>query len=139
MQSFPIHLSLNPVAIVLAAVVQWVIGAAWYSPALFSKPWARMLKLDMSGKPKGLAVGMVASLVGDVLLCLVQAHVLRYAGAATVVAGVLVSVVLWLGFFVAPNLAQGIYEQRPFAVFGINQGYWLVCLTVSGAMLAVWK
>lgn len=139
MQSFPIHVSLNPVAILVAAVVQWMIGAAWYSPALFSKQWMRLLRLDTSTKPKGMWLGMVASLVGDVLLCLVQGHVLRYAGAETLVAGVLVSVVLWLGFFVAPNLAQGIYEQRPFALFGINQGYWLVCLSVSGAMLAVWR
>jgi hypothetical protein len=36
-------------------------------------------------------------------------------------------------------LPQGIYEGRPFKLFAINQGYWLVGLMIVGAMLAVWR
>lgn len=33
------HLLFNPWAILVAAVIQWVLGAIWYSPLLFAKPW----------------------------------------------------------------------------------------------------
>lgn len=139
MESFPIHLHLNIVAVIVCAVVQWIIGAAWYSPALFAKPWAAMLNLNMGAKPKGLWLGMVASLVGDLLLCLILSHIVHFAAAETLVAGAIVGFMIWLAFFVAPSLAQGIYEQRPFNLFAINQGYWLVCLIFAGGILAVWK
>ena len=139
MQSFPIHLHLNHWAILVSAVMQWLIGATWYSPMLFSKPWADILKLNVNGKPKGMWVGMVAALVGDVVLCLVLAHLVRYAGASSFGAGAVVGGMVWLGFFAAPNVAQGIYEQRPFTLFAINQGYWLVCLVLAGGLLSVWQ
>jgi hypothetical protein len=45
----------------------------------------------------------------------------------------------WLGFIAAPSFAQGIYEGRPFKLFAINTGYWLVGLLITGALLAVWR
>ena len=35
--------------------------------------------------------------------------------------------------------ASYIYEGRPFNLFAINVGYWLVGLAISGAVIAVWR
>jgi len=32
--------SVNYLAVLLSSIIAFVIGAAWYSPALFFKPWA---------------------------------------------------------------------------------------------------
>ena len=40
---------------------------------------------------------------------------------------------------IAPNFAQGIYESRPFKLFAINSGYWLVGLLITGGLLATWR
>ena len=46
--------------------------------------------------------------------------------------------IVWAGFMAAPLSASYIYEGRPFKLFAINLGYWLVCLLASGVLLALW-
>ena len=139
MQTFLIHLHLNFWAILVSALIQWFLGAIWYSPALFSRPWMALLRIDTSEKPKGLALGMVSSFIGDLLLSLVLAHWVKWSGAGSFAAGAVIGFLSWLGFFVGPNFAQGIYEQRPFKLFAINNGYWLIALLGTGGLLAVWQ
>jgi hypothetical protein len=82
---------------------------------------------------------VAASFVLDLVLSLVLAHVVYWSGAATYGWGAFIGFLMWLGFFAAPSLPQGIYEGRPFKLFAINQGYWLVGLMIVGALLAVWR
>jgi hypothetical protein len=133
------HLHFNHLALLVSALVLWLLGAAWYSPVLFAKPWMATLGIDKNAaNRKTMIPGMIASFIGDLILSFVLAHVLGWAGVSTVGWGVFVGVLVWLGFFVAPALPQAIYENRPFRLFAINAGYWLVGLIVVGGLLAVW-
>lgn len=134
-----VHHDLNHLAILSSAVLLWVLGAVWYSPALFSKPWMALLGFN-NGHPnkKSLVPGMIASFVGDFLLAFVLEHLILWSGATTFGWGALVGTIAWIGFFAAPNLPQGIYENRPFKLFAINNGYWLVGLPLIGGLLAIW-
>lgn len=134
------HLQLNPWPVIVSALILWVLGAAWYSPALFAKPWMAALGITPDpAKKKGLVPGMIASLLGDFILALALDHVIRWAHATTIHWGAFIGFLVWLGFFAAPNLPQGIYESRPFKLFAINNGYWLVGLIGIGILLAVWR
>ena len=133
-----LHFNLWPVLV--SAVILWMLGAAWYSPALFAKPWMAALGIKPEpGKKKGLLAGMIASLVGDFILAFALLHIVKWAHAATIHWGAFIGFLVWLGFFAAPNFPQGIYEGRPFRLFAINNGYWLVGLLIVGVLLAVWQ
>lgn len=133
------HLHFNHLAVIVSALILWFLGAVWYSPVLFAKPWMAMLGIqkDASNK-RSLVPGMIASLICDLVLSFILAHVILWAGVATFEWGALIGFICWVGFFAAPNLPQGIYENRPFKLFAINNGYWLVGLIVVGGLLAVW-
>lgn len=131
--------NLNHWAVLVSALIEWFLGAAWYSPALFAKPWMAALGIKPKGEKKGLAVGMISSFVGDLILSFVLWHLVTWAGANTWTTGAFVGFLCWIGFFAASNFPQGIYESRPFRLFAINNGYWLVCLLVTGGLLAVWR
>jgi hypothetical protein len=135
-----IHHALNHWAILVSALFLWFLGAAWYSPALFAKPWMAMIgiKKDESKKSSMLA-GMIASFICDVVLAFVLDHLIVWSGASTIGWGALIGFIAWVGFFAAPNLPQNIYEGRPFKLFAINNGYWLVGLVVIGGIMAVWR
>jgi len=138
------HLGLhfNHLALLVSAVILWLLGAVWYSPVLFAKPWMALLGITpdkTKQKNAAMMAGMISSFVLDLVLSLVLAHVVYWSGAATYGWGVFIGFLIWLGFFAAPSLPQGIYEGRPFRLFAINQGYWLVGLMIVGAMLAVWR
>ena len=136
-----LHNNLNIWALIVSAVLIWILGALWYSPALFAKPWMKALNIVMKpdAPKKGLAVGMIASLVGDFLVSFVLWHMVGWSGASNWGFGAFVGFLCWLGFFAATQLPQGIYESRPTSLFFINSGYWLVSLVAAGALLAAWK
>jgi hypothetical protein len=129
----------NPWAILVSALILWVLGAVWYSPALFSKPWMAALGIVPDSSRKGLATGMIASFLGDLLVAFALLHVILWSGARHFAAGAFVSFVCWLGFFAATQFPQGIYERRPTRLFWINNGYWLIGLIVIGGLMAVWQ
>jgi hypothetical protein len=134
-----IHHQLNFVAMLVCAVIVWMIGALWYSPVLFAKPWAAIIGRPMGEKPKGVYVGMIGSLIGDILLCFVLAHVILWSGAEGWLSGAHIGVLVWMGFMAAVQYPQSVYEGRPLRYFLINAGYWLVSLAAVGAVLAVWR
>lgn len=133
----PLHL--NHLAVVVSALILWFLGAFWYSPLLFAKPWVAIVGRKMGEKPKGVWKGMLGSLIGDLLLAFVLDHFILWSGGATFGWGALIGFITWLGFVVGPLYPQSIYEGRPFTYFAINSGYWLVGLTVVGGLLAVWR
>ncbi len=133
------HLHFNHLAVIVSALILWFLGAAWYSPVLFAKPWMAMLGIKKGeSKKSSLLAGMISSLICDLVLSFMLAHFVIWAGATTFEWGALIGFICWVGFFAAPNLPQGIYENRPFKLFAINNGYWLVGLIVVGGLLAVW-
>lgn len=112
------HLHFNPYAIVASAVFQWLLGAIWYSPILFAKPWMVMVGLKQGeGKKNALIVGMIVSFIGSLVLSFVLAHLILWAGATTVAWGALIGFIAWAGFIASPLSAQYIYEGRPFKLF----------------------
>jgi Protein of unknown function (DUF1761) len=134
-----LHHQINHWAVLVSALILWFLGAAWYSPALFAKPWMAALGIVPSGPKKGLALGMISSLIGDLLVAFALVHFVLWSGAAGYGEGAFVGFLSWLGFFAATQFPQGIYEGRPFKLFLINAGYWLVGLLVIGGILARWR
>jgi Protein of unknown function (DUF1761) len=130
---------MNHWALLVSALILWFLGAVWYSPALFAKPWKAALGIVPGGAKKGLAAGMIASLVGDLLVAFALLHVILWSQANSLGTGCFVGFLCWFGFFAAIQLPQGIYEGRPFKLFAITGGYWLVGLLIIGGLLAVWK
>lgn len=133
------HLHFNHWAVFVSAVFLWLLGAIWYSPLLFAKPWVEIVGRKMGERPKGVVHGMIASFLGDLLLAFVLAHIIGWSGADTAGWGVFIGFLIWVGFVLAPLYPQRIYEGRPFKYFAINGGYWLVGFAVVGALLAAWR
>ncbi len=132
--------SLNYLAILVSGLLLWFLGAIWYSPVAFAKPWMEILGIKKGeSKQSGLILGMVASFIGDVVLSFILAHIIFWANATGFANGCVLGVLVWIGFIAAPNLPQGIYERRPFKLFAINSGYWLVGLFIVGGLLAAWR
>jgi len=135
-----IHHTFNHLAIIASGVFLWLFGAVWYSPPLFAKPWMAMLGIQKGqSKQASLIAGMISSLIGDLVLSFILAHFIIWSDASTIGWGALIGFLVWCGFFAAPNLPQGIYEGRPFKLFAINNGYWLIGLLVSGGLIAAWR
>ena len=134
MGEIPIHLS----AVLVAAIARMVIGAVWYSPALFVKPWYRLTGVTEAQMKAGMAKALVVDFVGSLLMAFVLAHVIRFGGATTVLQGLAVGFFIWLGFVAVVTIGTVTFERKPFQLFLLNNGYLLLSLLAMGAILAVW-
>jgi hypothetical protein len=134
---------INYPAVAASAAAYWVLGALWYSPLLFARPFIALKGYS----PEQLAALQAQSHAGEIglafvtslLLAYVLAHFVKFTGAETARTGALTAFWLWLGFVVTTNLETVIFEQRPFGLFLINNGYHLVGMLGMGAVLAVWR
>jgi hypothetical protein len=131
------HLHFNHLAVLVAALIQWILGALWYS-LFFVKPWMALVGHKQGERSKGAILSMIWSFLGAVLLCFVLAHMVLWSGAASIGPGLVVGFICWLGFVAVPLYSETLYERRPVKLFAINAGYWLLALLISASLLAVW-
>lgn len=132
-------LHVNVLAVLAAAVAQWVLGYIWYG-LLFKKDFQKLAHKD-GAAPSGTAGGMALIFIANLILAFALVRIVLLAGAGwtTWHNGSLVGVVCGLGFIVPPLFAQHIGENKPFKLFGIHSLYWLIGMYLSGGILAVWR
>jgi hypothetical protein len=135
MQTFPI----NYWALIVATLVKFGIGFVWFT-FLFGKQWAAMMKMDPAqmGNKAIMVRGMITDLVGGFIMAYVLVHAVHYAGAATATQGTIVGFFNWLGFIGVTTLSSNTWENRPFALWLIGNGYQLLSLLIMGAIVAMW-
>ncbi len=136
------QISVNYTAIVAAAVINMVLGFIWYGP-LFGKQWIKMngiTKEDMErSKKEGMTKSYAIAIVGALVMAYVFSHFLVVGNAATISDGATVGFWLWLGFIATTTVGGMLWGKKPFNLFLLENGYYLVLLVINGALLAVWK
>jgi hypothetical protein len=134
--------SINWLAIVVAALVPMIVGALWYSPALFAKQW--MQHIGKTEEEIKKASSNPAAMYGVTFLCaLVMSYVLNYfvtyTSSFTFMQGVKIGFATWLGFVATTHLASVTFEFKPRGLYYINMGYNLIAFLLMGGILAVWR
>jgi hypothetical protein len=131
--------SINWWAILTAVLSSFVVGGVWYSPTFFLKPWLTMSKVDKPTFDSGLPKALLGDLVVSIAMALGLNQILGSFGATGIQQGMLVALLVWLGFVASTLLNSVTYEHRPIRYFAINAGNRLVVMVIMGAILAVWK
>jgi hypothetical protein len=135
----------NYLAVLVAGILAMVIGFLWYGP-LFGKTWAAMMGFNETSmadaKAKGMTKTYVINFIAALIMAYVLAHSLIFASAYTstsgVSAGLMVGFWSWIGFIVPVTLGSVLWDGKPWKLWAINAGYYLVLLLVMGVLLAVW-
>jgi hypothetical protein len=130
---------LNYFAVGVVWLVYVVVGAFWYSPAGFGKPWSRLSGVDMMNMPQNEAT---RTLVYVVLSALVQAVtlgvVLNSLGADSAGDGLVAGLALAVGLVAASSVGNTHYLRLGWAFWSLNAAYFLVVMAIGGAILGAW-
>lgn len=133
------HLAnINWLAVIIAAVAGWLVGAVWYS--VLSKQWLaaqgktmETAKQDAAGQslPVLLIIVFVANLIMAVMLSGIMTHV----GPFTVRSGMISGALIWFGFVITAIATNYAFQGRKPMLTVIDGGYWLAVLLVVGGIL----
>lgn len=129
----------NWFAVGASVIANFVIGGLWYSPPVFLNPWLKMVGVDKRVFDAGLPRALLGDLFAAIAIALVLNQVIRWSGGAGVGSGLLVALLVWVGFVASALLAQVTHEHRPLAFFMISAGYRLTVLLAMGAILSAWR
>jgi fucose permease len=133
-------MQINHIAVLVSAVVYFVLGGLWFS-VLFGKAWLKAIgKTEDEIKAEGGAgVGYAVSIIGGVLAAYILTVILNHVGADSLLTGVRYGFYVWLGFSVTSVAPTYIFESRNKTLLYIYAGYTLVGYLLMGGILAVWR
>jgi Protein of unknown function (DUF1761) len=131
---------INIWAVLVAAVVYWLLGAAWFT--IFSQPWLAsigktMEQLQHEAVNPGAAYA--AALVANLVIAYGLGWVVIKTGEQTVVRGAIIGALLWVGLVGTTIGTAFIFEGRSFGGFTLTAGYPLVGMLLMGAIVGGWK
>jgi RsiW-degrading membrane proteinase PrsW (M82 family) len=127
--------NLNWLAVLVAWVVHVVISLAWYQPVFFGKAWVKLSGKEMKPAKQWIPVGFLAHLVAVVAL----AVIINLANATTAWEGILLGLLVSIGFISAILAGELVWEKIPFRLFLIRVGDQILTLSLAGVILALWK
>jgi hypothetical protein len=131
--------NVNWLAVIVAAFANMVTGALWYGP-LFGKPWMQELGLTMEDIEGGdMAKPYAVAILNSLLMAFVLANAIAWTGAATIGTGVLLALVLWVGFTGFTFAVNHAFEGRSTRLWLINSGTFLAGLVVMSIILTLWR
>ena len=124
-------------AILVSAFVAAALGAAWYSPLLFARPW-----MDALGKTPEQLGPQGPALAGSVFSCLVAATAVELlvvaTGATSLAAGVGLGAVLGIGIVAMTMLSDSLFSGWGWRLYTIQMGYRATYLVLMGAISGAW-
>jgi len=126
---------INLWAVLVAGIVHMVLGLVWFLPRFFGKDWEELTGKEMKPAPQWIWAGILAHLV----MALVLAAIIYLANATDVIGGIVVGLLVCIGFVVPLEVGELVWEKNPFKLFMIRVGNQLVGLSVAGIILAVWR
>jgi len=131
--------NLNWLAVVVATIAWFAFSAIWYSIPPLSKAWANAAGVDTSGDGPPLVLLFIPTLIGYFVTTIVIGLLVAGVGAETVSDGIVLGVVLGIGFGMVGALVNQVYESKGSAYFLINGLNAVIAFAIVAAILAVWN
>lgn len=145
------EVSINYLAVIVAAVAAMGLGFLWFGP-LFGKQWKELMgwtgesmqQMNAGLAARGLSMNKIYAVqaVGAFIMAYVLAHSLVFASAylnsTGFSAGLMAGFWNWLGFIAPVTIGVVLWDGKPWKLWVLQSGYWLVNLLVMGVILALW-
>lgn len=140
--SFDVLGQLNWLAVIVGAVIYFALGALWYSPVLFARPWQRSIGWDPERTPPEMnpmtyVVPLFAYLVMAVAVGMIAAAV----GSDSLADGIVLGLVLGVGLSLMHTLVDANFDPnkpQPWTWFAITGSYHALGLLIVSVIVSIW-
>jgi hypothetical protein len=140
--SFEVLGDLNWLAVIVAAIAYFALGALWYARPVFGRMWAEAAGQQMlEGQRPPLSI-MAWPLAGALLASIAIGMLAEASGTDTLGEGLALGVVVAVGFALAIALVTAAFESdKPQRmVWGaVNAGYHAVGSLIAAAIIGAWQ
>jgi hypothetical protein len=132
-------MGINYVAVLVAALSGFAIGAIWYGP-LFGKHWMSAAGPAPEEQPRVNMPGIYGlTFVLSLLAAVILALIINQANASGVIAGARIGFLLWLGFILTVRVTEALFNGTNMRLAMIDSGYRLIWAVIMGVIIAAWR
>ncbi|MCZ4289579.1 DUF1761 domain-containing protein [Hoeflea alexandrii] len=128
---------MNYLAILVAAIVAFAIGAVYYST--LSKQWMKAARINASGPKPAMIELLVNSFVMELILAFVTAGVIGHLGfdQVTPMNGVISGLFIWAGFIFTTLSINQRYQGYGWDLTLIDGLHWLLVMIGIGLTIGL--
>lgn len=133
-------MGINIWAAVAGSLISFIVSFIWYT-IVFRAPYIEGLGKTAEQMAKGpsMLVAAVLQLIGYLVTAFVLAWLMQRTGLQSVNQGLLLALVVWVGFVAAVLGPLYAFEAFSLNFFFITAGNVLVTLLILGAILGGWR
>jgi hypothetical protein len=132
---------INYLAILLAAIVAWLGGAAYYTA--LGKYWVVVQgktvdqhKAELAAKTGIAKFGpFILAFLAELVMAWVLAGMVGHLGTVTIRSAVISGLFVWAGFVVTTVLVNNAFAGRRAMLTLIDAGHWLLVAVLMGAVI----
>jgi len=135
------ELKINHLAVLVAVVLQFVLGFLWYGNVLFGEAWMGMVGLDMAtieADPPG-AEEWITNIVSAVISMYVLAWLYTRINVTSWLQGLLIGLLIGFAFVLLSIMTSGMFAKDPYGLAWITGGFTTAGFAIGGAILGAWK
>ena len=131
---------LNYYAVIVAAIVSYAFGAAYYMT--LSKPWLSAVgktEADIKGDGKQNPLPFVVAFISQVIMAYVLAGLIGHLGSGqvTLTNGVLSGLFAWIGFVITTLATNHGFQGASVRLTLIDGGHWFGVLLLQGLVIGL--
>ena len=137
--SFDVLGDLNWLAVIVATIAYFALGAIWYAPPVFGNLWMRAGGIQVPEQPQATfyIIPFLTCLLATVAVGMLAAA----TGSNTVGEGIVLGLVTGVGIALSGLFVTGFFDpQKPQAMVwaAVVSGYHVVGLMIAAVILAIW-
>ena len=132
----------NWLAVLVAAIAYFVLGALWYSKTLFGSKWAQLEKIDTSNPDmkKGMGGMMISTFVLILIVCFgLEVLIVKFGFVQEFEYGIKLGLLTGLAFASTAVSINYVYIRKPTNLYFINNGYHVIGHVIAATILVLWR
>jgi hypothetical protein len=126
---------INLWAVLVSGLANIIICLVLYLPKIFGNTWMKLTGKDLNPVRQWMALGIFGHLIN----ALVLAVIITVFNATTMLQGLEIVFMVWLGFFIPLEAGELVWDKIPFRLFLLRVGVLLVSECVTGFILVIWR
>jgi uncharacterized protein DUF1761 len=139
--SFEVLGDLNWLAVIVATIAYFALGAVWFARPVFGGAWMRSMDWEMSqGEQPGPAL-YIGPLITCLLASIAVGMLAEATGSDTFSEGIALGLVVGVGVAGSVLFVTGVFDPKkaqPMTWFAVSAGYHLVGLLIASVIVSSW-
>ena len=130
-------LMINWLAVVVVAIIYFLIHFFWYFPFAFGNMWLKLVGKE--GEPKSKIIRDTIIMIPTSFITVLMIEVIMdFTTMNDMASALVISILLWVGFVATIGINQNNFNDRGVKLFLLEYGFYLIGFIIAGLILAVW-